>query len=274
MLSASLSRSLGVKSNLTYVRLTLITVCSLSFGFLAMNPAGAEETGTLKMTFRYKGGPVKAKTITPTVDKAFCGLKVIPEERLIVNSENQGLKNVVVWVYTGRRGTKLPDMKLEPKTHTLANEDCRFEPHVLIAKKGDTLKVTNPDKVGHNVNIQGFNNEKNLTVPAGGEVDVLLEEDEPSVIPVACNIHPWMQAQVLITDHPFAAVSNDDGVLIIKGLPVGEEIVFRANHETGSFKEVIVGGKKESWKSSKFEVEIKAGMNDMGIIEIPADAFK
>ena len=74
-------------------------------------------------------------------------------------------------------------------------------------------------------------------------------------------------------DHPFAAVSDDDGVLEIKGLPVGDEIVFRANHENGTLKEVIVNGKETEWRSNKFEVEIKAGMNDMGTIEVPVEAF-
>ncbi|WP_353620871.1 methylamine utilization protein [Stieleria mannarensis] len=248
-----------------------IAVCAM---LLASSPAQAQETGTLRMTFKLKGAAKTFPPIAPNVDQAFCGLKQIPDETLVVNPKNSGIKNVIVYVYTGRRGTELPEMELKPETHELANKDCRFEPHVLIAKKGDTIKVTNPDKVGHNANFQFFNNtQQNLTVPAGGAVEIELKEDEPAPIPVACNIHNWMKAQVVVLDHPFAAVSNEDGVLEIKGLPVGEEVVFRANHENGSLKEVIVNGEETDWRSSKFEVEIKAGMNDMGTIEVPVDAF-
>ncbi|MCO8120312.1 methylamine utilization protein [Stieleria sp. TO1_6] len=255
-------------------RLVCVTagiVVGLSLG---LSPAMAQETGTLRMTFKYKGAAEAPAAIVPNVDQAFCGQKKIFNESLVVNPENNGIRDVIVYVYTGRRGTDLPEMKLEPKTHVLANEDCRFEPHVVLAKKGDTIKVTNPDKVGHNANFQGFNISENPTIPAGAEVDIKLEDTEPSVIPVSCNIHNWMQARLLVVDHPFAASSDKDGVLEITGLPVGKEIIFRANHEKGSLTDVIVDGKSASWRASKFEVEIKPGMNDMGTIEVPAAAFE
>lgn len=241
----------------------------------ASSPAQAQETGTLRMTFKLKGKADQAKPIVPNVDQAFCGLKVIPDETLIVNPDNNGIKNVIVFVYTSRRGgTKLPKMDLKPETHILANENCRFEPHVVIAKTGDTIKVTNPDKVGHNANFQFFNNEQiNVTIPPGAEVNVELTESEPAPIQVACNIHNWMKAQLVVFDHPFAAVSDENGVLEIKGIPAGSEIVFRANHETGSLTKVIIDGKATEWKRSIFKVDMKEGMNDMGTIEIPLSAF-
>ncbi len=36
---------------------------------------------------------------------------------------------------------------------------------------------------------------------------------------------------------------------------------------------MIIDGEEESWRGSRFEVEIKPGVNDMGVIEIPVDAF-
>jgi len=242
---------------------------------LGVAESSAQETGTLRMTFKYQGDPPKQGTIDPTADKAFCGNKDIPEESLIVHPENKGIKNVIVYVYTGRRGTELPEMDLKAETFELANRDCRFDPHVLVAKKGDTIKVTNPDAVGHNANFLFFNNEsQNRLVPAGGEIDIELEEAEPGPIGVTCNIHNWMKAVVLVLDHPFAGVSDENGVLEIKGLPVGEEIIFRANHESGLLTDVIVDGEETSWRRSIFEVEIEPGMNDLGEIQVPAEAFR
>lgn len=240
--------------------------------------AGAEDTSTLKITFKFKGDAPKAELIDPDKDKAFCGKHEIPDESLVVNPKNNGIRDVIVFVYTGRRGTDLKDLpatKSEPKTHTLANLNCRFEPHVLIAQQGDTIKVTNPDTVGHNANFAFFNNKaQNLTVPAGGSVEVELKETEPSAIPVDCNIHPWMKSRLLVVDHPFAAASDENGVLEIKGLPAGKEIVFRAFHETGSFKDILLNGKKDGWRSNKFELELKSGMNDLGVVEVDAEAFE
>ena len=65
------------------------------------------------------------------------------------------------------------------------------------------------------------------------------------------------------------------GEVIIKGLPAGKKITFRAYHERGTFKnQVYVDGKKEKWSKNNFEIKIKEGMNDMGVVEVPVGEFK
>ncbi len=41
------------------------------------------------------------------------------------------------------------------------------------------------------------------------------------MIPVKCNVHPWMRAYIGVVSHPFFAVTGDDGTFTIKGLPPG-----------------------------------------------------
>ena len=41
------------------------------------------------------------------------------------------------------------------------------------------------------------------------------------MIPVKCNVHPWMRAYIGVVGHPFFAVTGDDGTFTIKGLPPG-----------------------------------------------------
>jgi carboxypeptidase family protein len=41
------------------------------------------------------------------------------------------------------------------------------------------------------------------------------------MIPVKCNIHSWMHAFIGVVDHPYFAVSNQDGAFAIKNLPPG-----------------------------------------------------
>lgn len=244
---------------------------------LIATPALAEKTGDLKITFKLKGDAPERQKLDVNKDVAFCGKFGLLDERLIVNKENGGIANVIVYVYTSSRGgTKLPKMDPPKNTHTLANENCRFEPHILITQAGDTLKVTNPDTVGHNCNLSFLKNDaQNFTIAAGQEKSLLIELSEPAPIPVACNIHPWMQAKLVVLDHPFAAVSDENGELVIKGLPAGDEVVFRANHEAGTFRdEIYINGKKDEWKSNRFEVEIEEGENDLGVVEIPLDQFK
>lgn len=254
-------------------KLTSTLVLTLFAAAPLASPAIAE-TGDLKIRFEYGGDVPETSNVNVTKDTQFCGKEALVEETLLVNKENKGIQNVVLYVYTGRGGSKLDDVAPANKTHTLANEKCRFEPHIVIAQTGDVLKVTNPDDVGHNANLSFFNNkQQNLMIPATQEKEVELKEPEPAPIPIDCNIHPWMKAYVVVLEHPFAAVSDENGDLTIKGLPAGEKLTFRVFHEKGAINEVEVDGKDEEWKRSRFEVKIKAGMNDLGTVVVPAGAL-
>ncbi|MEM8666350.1 MAG: methylamine utilization protein [Planctomycetota bacterium] len=244
-------------------------ICLASLLCFALCSVAQAETGDLKVKFVYGGAVPTPTPIKADKDAEFCGKHKLKDESLIVNPSNKGIQNVILYVYTGRGGTKLDKMDLTNKTHVLANENCRFEPHIIIAQAGDTIKVTNPDSVGHNANFSFFNNPpQNFTVPAGGEKSIVVKEDEPAPIDVACNIHPWMKARVAVFEHPFAAKSDENGDLLIKGLPTGD-VVFRVFFEPGSVKKVKVNGKEEEWTRSRVEIDIKPGMNDLGTVTIP-----
>ncbi len=230
--------------------------------------------GTLKVRFEYGGKSFEPEKLKAAANVAFCGQFPLLNERLSVHPKNKGIKNVVVYVYTGRGGSKLPEMPARKSIVTLANQNCRFAPHIVLTQVGDTLKVTNPDQVGHNANMSFFNNQaQNLLIPPGQQALVDLPLDEPAPIPVDCNIHPWMKSYVLVLSHPFAAVSDENGDLTITGLPVGQPLVFRAFHEAGAINTITIDGQQSQWKRSRFELQIEPGVNDLGTAILPAAAF-
>lgn len=240
---------------------------------IASTASASAQDATLKMRFVYDGTAPVVSNIDPNKDAAFCGKHDIPNEKLIVNPDSNGIKNVIVHVYTRSSGDDLPETTPANATHILANEECRFEPHVVIARTGDKLKITNPDAVGHNANLNFIRNTpQNLMIPSSQEKVVDLEEEEPAPIPVECNIHPWMKAFVVVLEHPFADVSDENGNITIEGLPAGKEITFAVRFEGGKLDEVKVGGKETQWKRQRFEVDLKAGDNDLGDILVSADA--
>jgi plastocyanin len=234
------------------------------------------ETATLKMRVVYGGAAPDAGEIKPTKDEAFCGMHKIINDKLLVNSENKGIQNAVMYVYTGSRGgTKLKNIPAgKNATHVLDNKGCMFAPHVVVLQVGDTLRVTNSDAVGHNANLNFLKNDPaNPTIPPGGKYEAKLASDEPAPIPVDCNIHPWMRAYVVVQEHPYVGVSDKDGNLVIEGLPTGD-VTFRFFHESvKSMEDISVAGKKETWKSNRVEVKLKAGENDLGEVTIPAGNF-
>lgn len=257
------------------LRKTLVGLVALSFAGWAScevdNHVLADETGTLKLTVTYGGPPPAPEPINVNKDIAFCGPFGLTDESLVVNPENSGLKDAVLYVYSGRGKSDLPEYPQPQATHTLANINCRFEPHVVIARTGDKILVTNPDAVGHNANMNFLSNKAvNFLIPPGGQKETdVLDKSEPVPIPVECNIHPWMKSFVIVMDHPFVGVSDVDGKLEIKDLPVGEHS-FRLFHEgSAKIEEVKLGGKNVKVKRNVLTFDIKAGVNDLGTLEIP-----
>jgi len=255
------------KGTMRMLRRTLLTAVA------ALATTTAATAGDLKIHFEYDGAVFQPPAIDVTKDAQFCGKHDLTDESLIVNPKNKGIKNVVVYVYTGRGGSDIEEVDPVNNTHTLANKNCRFDPRIVTMQAGDTLKVTNPDPVGHNANLNFLRNDAaNLMVPANSFKNVQVPQPEPAPIPVECNIHPWMKAYVLVLEHPYVGVSDENGDLVIKDLPEGE-LSFRIWVEAadGALSTVKVNGESERWSRNKFEYEVEAGVNDMGTVTLTAD---
>ena len=66
----------------------------------------AQQTGTLKVQFKYGGSAFDPAAIDVNKDKEFCGKHPLVSERLLVDKTTNGIKNVVLHVYTGARRLK------------------------------------------------------------------------------------------------------------------------------------------------------------------------
>jgi hypothetical protein len=62
----------------------------------------------------------------------------------------------------------------------------------------------------------------NQLIPPNGKVRVKVDTTATLPMPVVCNIHTWMKGYLLALDHPYAAVTGQDGRLEIKNVPTGE----------------------------------------------------
>jgi hypothetical protein len=126
-----------------------------------------------------------------------------------------GLKNVVVHV---KNAPLVPMTAPEPAV--LDQVNCRYEPHVLAMRLGQVLRVKSSDATLHNVQLIG---EKNPRINRGftsvGHIDLTLKH--PEVLQVKCDVHPWMSAYVAVFDHPYFAVTQEDGSFEIAQLPAG-----------------------------------------------------
>ncbi|MFN3193484.1 MAG: methylamine utilization protein [Aureliella sp.] len=236
--------------------------------------AAPAELATLKIKFVLDGKAPEAKNIDGSRDP-YCADKEIPNEKMVIGEKGE-IANLAIYLDTRKTKIDLPEIAVADEKHVLDNKGCIFTPHVIKARPGQTILVKNSDETGHNANFSFFNNAAvNFLVPANGEKELELKADEPAPIPVECNVHPWMKAFLIVTEHPYVGVTNADGELIVKDLPVGE-VTFKVWHENAvkSIDEATVGGKKEKWSRGRMEIDLKPGVNDLGTVTLSADLFK
>jgi uncharacterized protein (DUF2141 family) len=74
------------------------------------------------------------------------------------------------------------------------------------------------------------NAEFNVGQPRKGMESTKTFDKQEIMIPVGCDVHPWMRSYISVVSHPFFAVTKDDGTYEIKGLPPGDYEV-EAFHE-------------------------------------------
>jgi carboxypeptidase family protein len=173
----------------------------------------------------FSGTKPSAKTIdmsaTPACSRAHAGAPQKSEE-VVVNG-NGTLKNVFVWVKAG-----VPDKQWPiPATPVeLTQKGCMYGPHVIGVMANQKLKITNDDPTNHNIHpLPKINQEWNQSQPPKGDSLEKSFAREEVMIPVKCNVHPWMRSYIGVVNHPFFFVTGDDGTFTIKGLPPGKYTV-------------------------------------------------
>jgi hypothetical protein len=176
-------------------------------------------------------------------DKNACLSKgLILDETVIVNPKNRGIKNVVVFLRPLNPNTKQftvnqihpDDAKRKSAKISITQPCCMFVNRVTVARVGDSIVVNNPAAIVHNFFwVSEANGEYNANVPSMGSWTMpqpLVAENSP--IQYKCTVHGWMTGYVRIFDHPYYAISDEDGKFEIKNAPAG---LFRIVywHETG-----------------------------------------
>ncbi|MDB5310229.1 MAG: hypothetical protein JWO38_4431 [Gemmataceae bacterium] len=179
-----------------------------------------------------------------------CPKGPILDESVIVNPKTRGIKNVVVWLRPDNKNPKATfavteihpaDANRKPQDMVIDQPCCMFEPHVAAARVGDTIVVKNSAAIVHNFFWASEKNGNfNPNIPANGQFRFPNPlAAEPGPILYKCSIHPWMSGYVRIFEHPYFAVTDEDGRFEIKNAPAGKyRIVYW--HETG-FKDKAAG---------------------------------
>ncbi len=172
-------------------------------------------TATIKGVVDFTGKAPEMKVPAKRKDAEVCKDKEIKYNAVEVDGGK--LKDVLVRL---ANGAVKGDWK--GKAGEIDQKDCMYEPRIQGIVAGSDITIKNGDSTLHNVHTyKGAESWFNQAQPKGS--DALKKElEDPSIIKFTCDVHPWMHGFVVVTDHPFFAVSGKDGSFTIEKVPAGE----------------------------------------------------
>ncbi len=230
--------------------------------------AADDAWGDLKGKLVYDGTAPERKKLVVDKDVECCGKFDIRDESLMVGKDG-GLQNVYIYVRT-KRVAVCPDLEEQVEKQVLLdNRDCIFIPHCMtVWNSKQELHIVNSDPVAQNVAFNPLlDKPANVVIPVGGDATWNFKRAQRLPVPIACNYHPWESAYILPLDHPYVAITGEDGSFTIPKLPAGE-LEFQLWHERIGYLDT------KDWPKGRMKTTIQAGTNDLGTIKLAPSALE
>jgi plastocyanin len=168
----------------------------------------------------------------------------------VVVNKNGTLKNVLIYVKDGLGGKTYEPPK---EKVVFAQKGCMYSPHVVGVQVGQEFEVINDDPTLHNVHsLSKLNPQFNIGQPKEG-MKYITKFVKPEIFMVKCEVHSWMHAYIGVFDHPFFAVTGDDGSFGLKNLPAGTYTIEAWHEKYGTqTAQVTVGASGKKTVDFKF----------------------
>ena len=177
------------------------------------------DAGTLKGHVKYDGKSPKKKRLRMDADPV-CG----SSHSGSVYSENfkmaqdGSMEDALIWLKNVSYSGGVPSGPV-----VLDQKGCIYTPHVFGMVAGQDLMIKNSDATLHNIHsMPKVNKEFNFAMPkVVKEKKTTFSKSEPDPFYIKCDVHPWMKTWVLVSDHPYYAVTDSNGNYEISGVPAG-----------------------------------------------------
>jgi hypothetical protein len=245
-------------------------------GTLAASLPGQGNYGTIKGKLVWGGAEAVPEKVLEPLGKAekdptVCAKDApILDRSLVVDPRTKGVRFGFAYLVSPQGSN--PDaakalLAKEPVVE-IDQKNCEFRPHstaMMVGPQGQKLVLKSSDPTGHNIRIGAFNNNLNQMLAPNGEM-TWNPVSERRPISVNCDIHPWMKANLMVFDHPYFAVTGEDGSFEITGVPAGAQQLVIWQERVGY---VSTGGTKG------MAVEVKpGGVTDVGAIVLDPSKVK
>ena len=229
----------------------LFCLASTAFGYEAIP---FENGGSIEGVVEYSGASVpKDPMVMLSSETKYCG-ESLPARKYLI--KNKKIENVIVYISDIKSGKAIPS---EPVTVT--NLKCEFLPHIAVGFKGKKIIMRTDDPFLHTFDVHAFLNQKELYHFAlhekGSSVTKTLLK--AGLLVLSDYAHPWEHAYVYIFEHPYAAITDEQGKFVINDIPPGTYVVESWHEALGTQR--IADVKIESRKISTIKLQYAGEKN-------------
>lgn len=255
----------------------------------AESVAAAEPTGwaTLSGTFKVTGAAPQRSALKVDKEMEVCapgGKQVLnPAIQLGPNGE---LRDVVVYLNTS---IPLDNPKWVHESYAASanaevvfdQKECLFLSQMFVARSSQKIKIANSDPISHNTNISAkdsaaqFNqnispNSFSMYSPGGNKGTGFSK----APFDVACNVHTWMNASMLIRPDPYFSVTDAAGTFKIANVPTGVPLEFRIWHASTKFiQKVTLNGEATNWSKGTMKIKLEPGADQTLEVALDGSLF-
>ncbi len=203
-------------------------------------PIDPATVASVSGTIRFDGPVPAPKKIDMSQDPACTGSN--QGEMLVVSNGN--LANVLVYIKDGLGNRTF----MPPSTPVIIDQrGCRYHPHVLAAMTGQTIQIRNDDATTHNIHpMPKHNREWNISETTSSPAIQQRFANQEIMMPMKCNLHPWMRMYINVVSNPFFAVTDSAGKYEINGLPPGTYTLAFVHEKLGELDQQITLAPKEN----------------------------
>lgn len=195
--------------------------------------ADAASVPALQATRSYEGGSVQGAVlwdgpIPPSepfevnVDPLFCaaGTHRKENDRIEIDRGSRAVRNAIVFIREIDNGKPWGEAGF-PTNQAMNLENCTITPRMQFVKLGEVLYFNNRDQVVHNLAISGSRETFRLQLPLTGGGDKLRVQ-HGGFYRVTCDRHPWESGSICVAEHPYYALTAQNGRFEIGNIPPGQ----------------------------------------------------
>jgi len=170
-------------------RFSFLVLFVLLFPGIALGAEGMDKTGIVKGTITLDGRPMSDGVVS---------IEGLPGRYLKSQISNT-----------------------KPKVELMDQQEMKFIPKVLPVLVGTPVNFPNNDNTWHKVFSPSEAKKFDLGLyPPGEKRSVTF--NKAGVVRILCNVHPNMEAHIVVKEHPFFTVPNTRGNYRIDAVPMGK----------------------------------------------------